>query len=169
MIIKQIKRGFNILLNPNKEFKNISKIKFEEAVADYFKLLVSVAIVAGIANFIIALIKAAFLDITLNIDIQYLRMINYSIGRATSLVFFYIFAGTFILFFVSIILRIFIRKVKYVDLFRILFYSLMPLLLFGWLPFNQVPLLIWCSFLLAIALRQHRSVKVKKGSINQRD
>ena len=101
MVLEQIKRGFRILLNPNKEFKILSKRTLEQVIKDYIFLLVSVAIIAAIVNFLFLLLKAVYLDLFVNIEIEYFRMINYSLARSGSLLFFYLFAGSFLMFFVS--------------------------------------------------------------------
>jgi hypothetical protein len=169
MIIKQIKRGLNILLRPEKEFKEINKHSFEKAVADYMKLLVSVGIVAGLLHLLFSIIKAFYLDLFLKIDIDYWRMINYTFSRSISIILFYIFAGTFLVFLISIILIPFFRKIKYVDLLRLLFYSLIPILLFAWLQFNPIPFAIWSIFLFIIGVRSYKSTIIKKDSIKKRN
>jgi hypothetical protein len=157
------------LSNPEREFNQINKRSFESIVGDYMWLLVTVAIVTGLLNFLFSIVKAIYLDIFLNIDVQYWRMINYSFGRAFSLLFLYIFAGTFLIFFISILLRPFFHKIKYIDFLGLLLYSLAPLLLFAWIPFNPTPLIIWSIFLFAVGVSSYKAVGIKKGSIQQRD
>jgi len=169
MIVGLLKKAFRILSNPKKEFEDLSNRTFESVIGDYIKLLISVAIVAGLSSLIYAISRAVYLDLSLDIDIQYLRMMNYSFGRSASLFFFYIFAGTFLLFFISIILKPFIKKTKYTSLLKILFYSLTPLLLFSWLFSNPLPLLIWSLFLLIVGIKDHKSVQIKQNSIDKRD
>lgn len=169
MVLTPLKRGFRVLLNPEKESKGLNGKIFEVVVKDYLLILVSVAIIAGIINFTYSLLRALYLDLFLDIDIQYVRMINYSLGNAIALSFFYVFAGTFLIFFLSMILRPFFRKIKYVDLFKVLFYALTPVLLFSWLQFNPVPLFIWSTILFLIAIRNYEKEKTNKGSIDQRD
>lgn len=169
MVLEQIKRGFRILLSPNKEFKILSKRTLEQVIKDYIFLLISVAIIAATVNFLFLLLKAVYLDLFVNIEIEYFRMINYSLARSGSLLFFYLFAGSFLMFFVTAILRPFFRKIKYADLFKILFYAFTPILLFSWMQFNPIPLFIWGLFLFIAGLRNHKHFQVKKDSINQRD
>ena len=169
MIIKHIKRGLNILLRPQKEFSEINNHSFETAAANYTLLLITVGIAAGVFNLLFSLIKAFFLDLFLNIDINYWRMINYAFGVGASIIFFYIFAGTFLIFFISIILKPFFRKMKYVDLLRLLFYSSTPILLFAWLQFNALPLVIWSIFLFITGIKSYKSITIKKHSIQRRD
>ena len=167
MVMVAIKRSIRILLSPKKEFEELNNRTFEEVIWDYMRLLILVALAAGLSSLIYAIVRALYLDISLDIDIQYLRMINYSFGRATSLMFFYVFAGTFILFFISMILKPVFKKIKYTSFLKILFYSLTPLLLFSWLFSNPLPLLIWSVFLMIIGLKNYRSVQIE-NSIDKR-
>jgi len=98
-------------------------------------------------------------------------MINYSFGTATGMAFFYIFAGTFGFFFLSLILKLLTPKMKYLDLFRLMFYSIMPFLLFGWLPLPMAALLIWCIFLFVKGIKSYNQYKRKniKNTILQRE
>lgn len=169
MIKEAIKRGIRILSNPKKEFENLNSRTFESVVGDYMQLLVLVAVLAGFASFLYSLVRAIYLDFFLNVDLHYLNMLNYSLGRSTSLLFFYLFAGTFLLFFLSLILKPPFHIVKYISLLKILFYSLTPFLLFSWIFPNPLPLLIWSVFLLAIGIRNHKSFHIKEDSIHKRD
>lgn len=169
MIKEAIKRGIRILSNPKKEFENLNSRTFEPVVGDYMQLLVLVAVLAGFASFLYSLGRAIYLDFFLNVDLHYLNMLNYSLGRSASLSFFYLFAGTFLLFFLSLILKLSFHRVKYISLLKILFYSLTPFLLFSWIFPNPLPLLIWSVFLLSIGIRNHKSFHVKEDSIHKRD
>ena len=134
MIIRAIKQGFRTLNNPETEFRNMHKKSFETILGEYLILLLSVAIVAAIISFLYYLSKAFYLDIFQTLDVEYARMLNYSLGRSTSLMFFYLFAGTFFVFIFSLILMPFFRKLKYTRLLSIMFYSMTPFLLFSWIP-----------------------------------
>ncbi len=98
-------------------------------------------------------------------------MINYSFGTATGMSFFYIFAGTFLFFFISLIVKIFTRKMKYMDLLRLMFYSVTPFLIFGWIPIPMAALAIWCLFLLIKGYKSYNKYKGKKikNTILQRE
>jgi hypothetical protein len=170
LIIRVIKNALKVLSNPETEFINIRKKKFESVLGDYLVLLITAAIVSGIVSFLFFIGKAAYLDFFKTVDIQYMRMLNYSLGRSTSLIFFYLFAGTFLIFILSIIIRLFAPKVKYTKVLSIIFLSLSPLLLFSWIPVFAAALGIWCLFLLVVGLRTEKSSKmIKKDSIEQRD
>lgn len=169
MIFRAIKRARVILSNPKKEFDNINKRTFESVIADYMILLVVLAVLAGLSSFIYSIAVVSYLDITSDINVQYLRMINYSAGRSTALLFFYLFGGTFLLFFLSAILKFFLQKIKYISLLKILFYSLTPFLLFGWVLPNPLPLGIWSIFLFVTGIKMYKSEHVKSDSIRKRD
>lgn len=169
MIKKAIMQGVRILSSPKNEFDNLNKRTFEEVITDYLWLLLALAILSGIASFIFAFFNALYLNLFVDIEIQYFRMLNYTLGRAVSLLFFYIFTGTFLLFIVSLLVRPFIFKIKYIDLLKIFFYSLTPLLFFSWLMFNPAALFIWAIVLFVIGIKSHKAVKIKKDSIQQRD
>lgn len=169
MIIKPIKNGLRILSSPKQEFESLNSRTFESVVWDYAILLLAAAVASGLASLIYAIARAFYLGLTLNITIQYLRMINYSIGRSTSLIFFYLFAGTFLLFFISMALKPFFRRIRYTSLLKILIYSMTPLLFFSWFLPNPLPLGIWSIFLLTIGIKSHKPLEVKKDSIQKRD
>lgn len=167
-ITRHIKRGFNILSSPKEEFSKLSKITFEDVLGYYMSMLIGLAFVSGVFSFLFSVGQAAYFDLFLNVDIQYQRMLNYSLGKSTSLVFFYLFAGTFILFVLSIILKPLFTRVKYMDMLKIIFYSLSPFLIFGWLPFSILPLFVWCIFLFITGVKFYRAGHIIKGSLSQR-
>lgn len=169
MFIKPIKAGIRVLLNPKKEFESLNKKSLETLVWDYLVMLVAAGILAGIFNLIYSLLRALYLNIFMDVSINYLRMMNYSVGRSVSLLFLYLFAGTFLLFFASLVIRTFCRKIKYASLFKILFYSTTPLLMFGWFFANPFPLGIWSIFLFVVGIKTHKYVKISKDSIHMRE
>jgi len=164
-----IKKGIRILSSPKEEFESLNSRTFESVVWDYSILLLAASVASGLASLIYALARAFYLDLSLNIAIQYTGMINYSIGRSTSLVFFYLFAGTFLLFFLSMALKPFFRRIRYISLLKIMIYSMTPLLFFSWFLPNPLPLAIWSLFLLAAGIKFHKHLEVKKDSIQKRD
>jgi len=165
-----IKRAWKLLAEPRPAFKEMQKRPFEKVVSDYLILLVAVAIVAGLTALVFGVLKAVYYDIFFTIDIQYLRMVNYAMGRTTSLGFFFIFAGTFLLFFLSLVLKPFFRKIKFTQFLGVLFYSMSPVLLFGWIPVMPYALFIWALFLFIIGVSELKaSGAVRKDSIQQRD
>ncbi len=169
MVTGPIKKGISILSSPREEFENLNSRTFESVAWDYAVLLLAAAIIAGAFSLVYAIARAFYLGLTLNITIQYLRMINYSIGRSTSIIFFYLFAGTFLLFFLSMALKPFFRRIAYISLLKILLYSMIPLLFFSWFLPNPLPLGIWSLFLLATGIKSHKPLEVKKDSIQKRD
>jgi len=156
------------LSNPEKAFSELENYSFEDVVSYYTIMLALTSFVAGILNFLVSIIKAIYFDIFIDVDVKYLAMLNYTLSVSTSLMFLYIFLGTFILFFISILLIPFFPKIRYTSLLKILLYSMSPFLVFVWIPSSSFPLLIWCIFLLVIGIKSHKIVKIRSGSIKQR-
>lgn len=172
MILDAVKRGLGVLGNPEKGIKSLKNRTFEEVLGDYMVLLIASALLAGTAAFLYSLVNAIYLELFTSVDINYLRFVNYSLGTSVSLTFFYLFAGTAIMFFISLILVPFFRGLKYIHLLEILFYSAIPLLLFGWVPIFAPALLIWAVFLFVTAIRLRGKIfrtKIDVQSIHQRD
>lgn len=165
-----IKRAWRLLAEPGVSFRDMQKRPFESVVSDYLILLVSVAILAGVTALIFGVLKAVYYDLFFTIDIQYWRMFNYAMGRTTSLGFFFIFAGTFLLFFISVILKPFFRRIKFTRFLGVMFFSMSPVLLFGWIPVMPYALFIWALFLFIIGIGELKAAgSVRKDSIQQRD
>ena len=169
MFVGAIKDGLRMLVNPGKEFEELNKKSFEYVVSYYVQLLVASGLLAAITSFVYSLIRAVYLSTFFDVGIQYLRMVNYSVGRSTSLLFFYLFAGTFLLFFVSLVLKPFFRMLRYTSALKILLYSLTPVLLFGWFLPNPLPLGVWSLFLAYVGIKEYKPAIVKKDSIERRE
>ena len=161
-------KGLGILSNPETAFCELENSTLEYVVSYYMTLLVASSIASGLANFIFSLLKSAYLSIFLNANVNYWTLINYLLGVSVLLVFLYIFTGTFILFLISIALKPFFYKIRYVNLLKILLLSLTPFLLFVWIPFSPYPLIIWSSFLFAVGIKSHKITDIKRDSIRQR-
>ena len=73
-----------LLINPEKEYAKRQKESPETAVADYFKLLILVGLVGAIFNFLFGILRAAYYDIFLRVDVKYLRLVNYLGGISFS-------------------------------------------------------------------------------------
>lgn len=167
--IDRVRRWFAHLEQPVEAFKRLEKQTFEAVLEDYLKLLLTVAFATAVFSLFISVLKAAYFSLALVVDVQWWRMFNYAMGRATSLFFLYLFLGTFGLFLVSIPIAPFLRA-KYTRVLSVLFLALTPLLLFGWLYMFAPALGIWSVILLFIGARiQRRARKVKRTSIQQRD
>ena len=147
------------------------KKQFEIVLDIYLRLLIKLSILTGIVILLIDVIRSAYYTLFNIANVDLWRMINYSFGTATGMAFFYIFAGTFGFFFLSLILKLLTPKMKYLDLFRLMFYSIMPFLLFGWLPLPMAALLIWCIFLFVKGIKSYNQYKRKniKNTILQRE
>jgi len=167
-LVKNVREWYRILIEPRTAFTALEKKPFEKTLVEYLYLLIVCAVVAGIFSIVVMLLKAVYYDFLMGAEVRYLRLVNYAFGRGTSLLFLYAFSGTIILFFVSLLLRLFTGKIKYVRLLSTLFYSLAPILLFGWLYPIVLPLFVWSLILFIEGLRPRSGHRVK-GSISQRD
>ena len=168
MLKGHIKKGLRILLNPEKAFSELKNATLEDVIGYYMQLLVLTSAAAGISNLLFSIGKALYFDVFFRVDVVYWTMLNYILGRSMLLALLYIFFGTFILFFISIALKLLFSKIKYTDLMKILLLSLTPFLLFAWLPFAPFPLIIWSGFLFLTGVRSYKAVEIKRGSIKQR-
>ena len=111
--------------------------------------LLATGLLAGAATLIYQFARAAYLDVFKSISVDYWNLLNYSVGTAVSIFFFYIFAGTFLMFIISLLIKLFARGIRYTRLLGIIMYSLSPLLVFSWIKESLFPaLLVWSLFLL---------------------
>lgn len=162
-----IKSAFKVLCNPEREFQKIGKKTFENMLSDYLKLLLIVSIVASLFVFVSSFIKSYWFWFFNSLDINFARMINYMIGKATAVFFLYLFSGTFILFFISFLVKPF-EKGSYITLLKKLFLAVSPLLLFSWIPFFVPSLIIWCIFIFIVGIK-FKDKRMDRGSIKERD
>lgn len=169
MIVQHIKTGFRVVSNPEKEFSSLSKTSLEDVVAWYMGLLLLTALAAGVASILFLLFQALYFGIFFKSDVYYYEVINYALVRATSLFFMYLFLGTFMVFFIAILLKQFFRKIRFTEFLKITCYSLSPMLLFGWVPFSAVSMLLWSIILMALGVKMHRAKPIKKDSITYRE
>ncbi|PIY59952.1 hypothetical protein COY95_04335 [Candidatus Woesearchaeota archaeon CG_4_10_14_0_8_um_filter_47_5] len=169
MIRDLVKKRIKLLANPEKELNKLRALSLESAVYEYAVLLITLSILSGISVFVTSMLKALYLDLAMDLEIQYWRLVNYTLGRSTAVVFFYLFAGTFILFTVSILFSFLLRKVKYTRLMFILLHSLTPVLLFGWIPLLIPSLLLWSLFIFVRGVTLPEIHAHDRYSIKQRD
>ncbi len=164
-----IKEGINLLISPKSGFTKSDKKPLEDVVSNYLRLLMVLSIVAAFVNFLFRMGRTLYLDITRSLDIDYTSLFNFTLSEFFAYIFGYFLAGTFIMFLISLVLHQFYRKIKYADFMKIFMYSMYPLLLFSWLPILVPSLVLWSGFLLFNCIRRHKSYKISKSSINQRD
>jgi hypothetical protein len=158
-----------ILKNPEKEFSTLSNKNLESVVFNYVKQLLLLIVVASVVNFVIMFLRVLYLDIFLEIDINYYRFLNFALGQSAAISIIYLVSGTFLVFFVSMFLNIFIRKIKNTELVKKILYSLTPILLFGITPLLATVFLIWSAFLFILGVKLHKEKRIDKTSIEQRD
>ena len=149
-----VKSGLSLLMNPEREYRRIHSRTLEEILGDYMKLLLLSGVVAGIVSFLVMVATAAYRNLLKGITVEYVRLVNYSVQILTGTFFSYIFIGTFVTFLVSVILNIFLHRLSYTDVVKIVCTSMTPLLLFSWIArITAIPLLIWSVFLIVAGIR----------------
>ena len=167
MFKSQIKKGIKILTNMENEFSQLYEKKFEDVLYDYLKLLLQIAIFSGLLTLILGMIKAMYLQTFRQTPIGYMNYLNFLSGQAVGTSMGYLLAGTIVLFFIALILNI-TTKIKFTETLKRLFYSLTPLLLFGWFSKLALFLLIWAVFMFIVGSKFHKIKKIDKKSIQQR-
>ena len=168
--MRALRQAVRILQAPEQEFRRIPGRTLEAIVVDYLALLVVCAAMAFVVSLAFSMGRAVYLDRVMLVDVYYWRMFNYAAGTAVSLFFFYIFAGTFLAFLASLLVRPFMRGLKYTAQLAVLLYAFSPLLLFSWIPALNPGLLVWAGVLLAFGLRQASSARTAvKNTIAERE
>lgn len=148
-----ITSGFSILSYPTFAFRDLKKRTLEQVLGDYIKLVLLSGLLAGVVTFLYAIGRAVYLEIVRDVTVNFWRLANYYSGIAVGTFFFYLFAGTFIFFIVSVVANLF-TPAPYTRVVMVLCYALTPVLLFGWLSSRlAAALLIWAGFLLIVGLR----------------
>lgn len=150
---KKIKFALSIINSPESELKAAGAKSLDEILGNYISLLLISALLSGISIFFLAVLKAIYFDFFLAASIDYMAVLNYSLGLGLSLFFFFIFAGTMLIFLLSVILKMLYSKKGYVLILKIMMCSAMPLLLFGWIPVFGFSFLIWSVYLFLLGIR----------------
>jgi hypothetical protein len=159
-----VREAWRKLRDPREAVEQLSVHSLETMLAHHGKLVVLSGILSGLASIVWALLRAAYLDFGRHIEIEYLRLINYYSGIAFGTFLFYIFAGTFLLFLVTVLVRIFIRDIPYWTLVKIFCIAFIPLALFGWISKLFVPgLLVWFAYLAVSGIRVARELTRKRS------
>lgn len=174
MAFKYFIEGLKILVSPQNSFENRQKATFESNLTEYLNRILLMGLTAGILSFIYDICRSVFFQIFYTVDIQYLKVINYASGKALSIFFFYLFAGTFLVFIISFILNKFFKKIKYTRIFEIMFLALTPLVLFAWIPSAIIPLTLWSAFIFSSLVKLQYTLAndvktTKKGTILERE
>ena len=162
-IVSLWKERYQFLKNPI-----MKQQSFETSLRDYLYLLIVVSIIAGTLYFLISIGRAAYYDIFLDATVQYLRLLNYAAGAMMAILFFYFFAGTFLLFILSMFLLPIYKKAKYTKLLTVIFLALSPVLLFGWIPILLPGLFVWSIVLFIARTRFLIPENAAKGTLRDR-
>lgn len=167
-VIRPLSEGLRILYDPKKAFEILGAKSLDEVVHNYILTIIVVGIGAAIAHFIFQISQAVYLDLSRVIDINYLHTLNYAAVRLSSIFFFYLFAGTILVIFFALVANYFKKKLKFVDLLKVIMYSITPLILFGWISANPAPFVIWAIFLFVMGMKHYNPLVVSRNSIHQR-
>ena len=163
------KHAWKALIDPAQAYTDMQTRTLETMVRDYLRVVIIMGVFAGILTLLWNLGRTGYYDFFLDVDVQYARMINYLSGRVFATMFGYLIAGTFGLFFISLLLNATL-PIKYAQIFKLLFIAASPLLLTGWIPGAVIGALIWSIFLFIYGYRTAgKSKQISKHSIQQRD
>ncbi len=150
---ERIIREFRVLSNPDEGFRRLEKRSLEDVVSDYILILLLSSALGFLATVILSVIRAVYYQLFYHADIFYWNMLNYAFGIGLALFYIYLFLGTFGVFILTLVMRAFARKMRYVRLIKIVLLSTAPILLFGWIPLSQFPLFVWMLFLLVKGMK----------------
>jgi len=146
-------RRLALLRNPEKGFAELRTVTLETAVAEHLKLLILVALIAALVQFLFFVGMSVYAQQAHGATVQYARMLNYAFGIAGGVGLFYMVGGSVLVLAASALLRVFVRSIKYTRMLTVLIYAVSPLVLFGWFVVFLPPLLIWAAFLFTTGVR----------------
>lgn len=169
MVGDALRQGVRVLMYPGKCFEELNGMTLERVSSLHMILVIFAGIAAGVVSFLFTLGSTLYFDVFRNLDTNYFVVANYSFGISMGFIFLYLFVGTFGVFFVSLLLRPFFRKMKYTAFLKIVLFSVVPVLFFGWIMRIPIPFFLWSVFLFIVGIRTYRKHTVKHGSIDQRD
>ncbi|NTV23264.1 MAG: hypothetical protein HGA85_02725 [Nanoarchaeota archaeon] len=152
-MFQKIAYFWDFLKNPKTGLSKLETKSLDTILGNYLTVLLLSSIVAGLSTFILGISKSAYYHYVLKAKVDIAAAVNYSAGISISLFFFYLFLGTVIVFILSILLGMILRK-PLVYCLRLLMLSMSPFLLFGWLPLVGYSLVIWVLYLVAIGINK---------------
>jgi hypothetical protein len=168
-LFSAIALAFDVLLDPKKSFKDLEKKTLERVVADYIKILIIMAVLAAILNLIYWIGRSFYYDAFFSLTVEYPTMLNYALSTSSSLLFLYLYLGTFMVFILAVIIALFMQKFKFIEVIKITLYAMIPLLLFGWVPPTPLPFVIWSIVLFITGITTYEPMHIQKKSIQNRD
>lgn len=153
-----IAKTIRLLAAGNAAYVAIPQDTLEDNLSWYMKLLLLMAVVAGVFSFLKSLAWAGYLHLGEGVTIELNRLTNYAFGIATGTFFVYLFVGTFGLFLFSIIVWLILgKRLKFTHTIMACTLSMAPVLLIGWLDSSIAAVLfLWMAFLLVTGLRAMR-------------
>src|SRR3989338_3319557 len=98
LIPRPVRRGFAMLYSPKEAFERLAHQSLEEASVQYLSMLAIAGATAAVFNIAASLLQSAYLELLYDVDVYYPNMLNYATVISSSVLFFYLFAGTFLAF-----------------------------------------------------------------------
>lgn len=127
----------------------------------YILLLLASGLLAAVVSLLYSMGQGAYYQIIDQVTVDYLKLLNYSLSIAAGTFFFYLFAGTFLLAVVGLVLRAFV-KLRFIELVKILCVAITPVLLLGWLSQRlAIALLLWAIILLIMGVKGRQKTGAK--------
>lgn len=166
MLRAPIRRAWSAVTEPKRSMDELDGTTLETMLGDYCKLLLASGALAGLTAFVVAFVRSFYLDVVRNVHIEYFNLANYYAGIATGIFFFYLFAGTFLFFLLTLVVWAANRPVEYTRIVKAASLGMSPILLFGWIDGAFASsLLLWSAIILVIGVRAARSAR--KGIRNE--
>ncbi len=155
--------GFEALREPRQAQLRALEEPIEDALGNHMRRVLTAGVAAGLFSLIFSVAQALYLQQIKHVDIAFGRLLNYYSGIAFGTFLFYVFAGTFLLFLLSVVIRLFVRQVPFWTLIKLLCIAMVPVLLFGWIGRGvALALLVWSAFLLVSGILTVRSASSAK-------
>lgn len=165
---RHILRALTFLADGKEGIRHERKRPVEDIMGDHVKFVFIMSVFASLVSTIVTFATAAYLAKFRAVAVDYSRLLNYSISIIGGTISFYFFAGTFLLFLISIILTLFIR-IKYFELLRYLCLAYIPIISFAWInPQFVYALLPWGLIVFVSCLQTHNEAKKAAHATEQK-
>ena len=152
--------AFSFLKNSQSSFQSVFSSSLEDCLEKYMKMLLIAGLFASIASFIIFLLNSLYLSIFRDVPILAWRMLNYAVSVSSGYFMVYLFLGTFGLFLLVLLFKVFFRNIRLDALIKLFCYSMFPILLFGWIhPSLAYALMVWSAFLVIVGIKSYSDKK----------
>jgi len=157
-----------VLYDPLAAFTALKSRSLEQVLGDYLLLLLCSGALGAVFYLLTSVGRAVYYHFVLGAQVEYIRLLNYAGGAAMAIFMLFLFAGTFLLFFIVLVLRLFFRQGSFVEFLRIALYSLSPVLLFGWVLPVVLAMFVWAAVLLVSYRQTFVHMETRRGSLRDR-